>query len=108
MIPSPIADAVRWAAEAAGLKLTEHREGSPPELPLDHRLIREAAELTGHEARTAPYGTDASVLQALAPCVVLGPGNIAVAHTPHESVRLTELAQSVPLFQRMAERFARG
>ena len=106
--PQPIADAVRWAADAAGLKLTEKREGIPPELPADHRLVRAAAELTGHEPRTAPYGTDASELQALAPCVVLGPGNIAVAHTPHESVRLAELAESVPLFQRMAERFARG
>ena len=106
--PQPIADSVRWAAEAAGLKLTEKREGHPPELPLDHRLVRDAVELTGHAARTAPYGTDASELQTLAPCVILGPGNIAVAHTPHESIRLADLAASVPLFQRMAERFARG
>ena len=106
--PAPVVEAVRWAAEAAGLKLEERQEGPPPELALDHPLIREAVELTGREARTAPYGTDASELQALAPCVVLGPGNIAMAHTPHESVQLADLAGSVPVFQRMAERFARG
>lgn len=106
--PQPIIDAVRWAAQASGLHLTERREGRPPELPADHRLIREAVELTGHEARTAPYGTDASELQDLAPCVVLGPGSITVAHTPHEAVSTVELSDSVPVFQRMAELFARG
>ena len=106
--PTPIVDAVRAAAQTAGLKLAEKREGSPPELPADHPLIATATELTGHAARTAPYGTDASELQAIAPCVVMGPGDIAVAHTPHECISLPALAEAVPLFQRMAERMARG
>jgi acetylornithine deacetylase len=50
---------------------------------------------------TAPYGTDAAELQAVAPCVVLGPGSITVAHTPHECVRIAELAAAVPLFGRI-------
>lgn len=106
--PEPIAEAVRAAAAAAGLKLQEKREGRPPELPADHRLIRAASDLTGLAARTVPYGTDASELQALAPCVVMGPGDIALAHTPHEAVSLTGLASTVPLFQRMADQMARG
>ena len=106
--PEPVLEAVRAAAGAAGLKLRELREGSPPELPAEHPLIQTAVELTGVAARTAPYGTDASVLQALAPCVVMGPGDIADAHSPHESVSLAALAGAVPLFQRMAERMARG
>jgi acetylornithine deacetylase len=105
---APIVAAVREAAARAGIGLEEAREGSPPELPENHPLIRSVVELTGCPARTAPYGTDASELQAIAPCVVLGPGDIAVAHTPREAVRLDALASAVPIFQRLAELVARG
>jgi len=93
--------AVRDAARRAGVALTEKREGTPPELPADHPLVRLAVEVTGQAARTAPYGTDASELQELAPCVVLGPGSIATAHTPHECVAVADLAAAVPLFRRI-------
>jgi acetylornithine deacetylase len=106
--PTPIIAAVQAAADGAGMKLSIKREGNPPELTADHRLIAAATELTGNPARTAPYGTDASELQALAPCLIMGPGDIAIAHTPHEAVSLSELAGAVPLFQRMAELMARG
>jgi acetylornithine deacetylase/succinyl-diaminopimelate desuccinylase-like protein len=106
--PAPIISAVHEAAARAGVALTEAREGRPPELPLDHPLVRLCAEATGREPRTAPFGTDASELQAIAPCVVLGPGDIAEAHTPTEKVRIAELAAAVPVFQRIAERVATG
>jgi len=100
--PAPVIDAVRKAAAAAGLDLQQKREGSPPELAADHPLIAAAVRLTGNAAETVPFGTDASELQALAPCVILGPGDIAVAHTPREQVSIAALGVSVPLFQRMA------
>ena len=98
---SGIEAAVRVAAERAGVALTERREGAPPELPADHPLVRLAVAETGLAARTAPYGTDASELQDLAPCIVLGPGTIATAHTPRECVAVSELAAAVPLFRRI-------
>lgn len=101
--PAPVVAAVREAAERAGLALTEAREGHPPELPEDHSLVRLAVAETGQAARTAPYGTDASELQALAPCLVLGLGTIATAHTPGEKVALADLAAAVPLYQRLLE-----
>jgi acetylornithine deacetylase/succinyl-diaminopimelate desuccinylase-like protein len=52
---------------------------------------------------TVAYGTDASELQDIAPCVVLGPGDIAVAHTPVERIRLADLAASVPVFMHLAQ-----
>ncbi|MBN8908635.1 MAG: M20/M25/M40 family metallo-hydrolase, partial [Rhodospirillales bacterium] len=104
--PTPILDAVRAAAERAGVMLTEAREGHPPELPADHPLVRLCVEATGKAPVTAPFGTDASELQAIAPCVVLGPSDIGTAHTPHEAVRLDALAEAVPLFQRLATRLA--
>ena len=78
--------------------MTEAREGFPPELPADHPLVRLCVDLVGRPAGTAPYGTDASELQAIAPCVVLGPGDIAEAHTPTEKVRVADLAAAVPVF----------
>jgi acetylornithine deacetylase/succinyl-diaminopimelate desuccinylase-like protein len=36
--------------------------------------------------------------------VVLGPGDIAQAHCPGESVSIAELTAAVPLFMRIAEK----
>jgi acetylornithine deacetylase/succinyl-diaminopimelate desuccinylase-like protein len=100
--PTPVVDAVRDAAQRAGVALAEAREGPPPELPADHPLVRLCAEATGAAPRVAPYGTDASELQVLAPCVILGPGDIASAHCPGESVSITDLAAAMPVFMRIA------
>jgi len=97
-----VVTAVREAAARAGLALEEAREGSPPELAAEHPLIVQAVALSGQAARTAPYGTDASVLQELAPCVVFGPGDIADAHKPTEKLVLADLAEGVEVFRRMA------
>jgi acetylornithine deacetylase/succinyl-diaminopimelate desuccinylase-like protein len=98
---SGIEAAVRAAADRAGVELTERREGTPPELRVDHPLIRLAQDITSQAAGTAPYGTDASELQDIAPCVILGPGTIATAHTPRECVALADLAAAVPIFRRI-------
>jgi acetylornithine deacetylase len=101
--PAPVLRAVREAAREAGLELAEAREGAPPELPADHPLVALGTRLTGRAPRTAPYGTDASELQALAPCLVLGPGDVGLAHTPRECVRAQDLLDAVPLFARVLE-----
>ncbi|MGK7868359.1 M20/M25/M40 family metallo-hydrolase [Falsiroseomonas sp. E2-1-a20] len=99
--PQPILHAVRQAARDAGIDLAEQTEGFPPELPATHPLVGLAVQLTNRAPKTAPYGTDASQLQALAPCVVLGPGDIGTAHTPHECVRAQDLLDAVPVFGRV-------
>lgn len=99
--PAPILAAVR--AAAVGIELVERHEAPPPELPPGHPLVSLAERLCGAQAGTAPYGTDASELQALAPCVILGPGSIELAHKPGEHVSLSELASAVPVFMQMAE-----
>lgn len=100
--PTPVLQAVYAAASRFAIQVSEAREGYPPELPVDHPLVRLCVEEVGQPAGTAPYGTDASELQAIAPCVVLGPGDIAEAHTPTEKVRVAELAAAVPVFMRLA------
>ena len=106
--PAPIVAAVQEAAIAHGLEVTETRGAPPPELPADHPLIALAASVVGAPPTTVPFGTDASELQSLAPCVILGPGDIGVAHTAAERVSLTALADAVPIFVRLAETVAAG
>jgi acetylornithine deacetylase/succinyl-diaminopimelate desuccinylase-like protein len=104
--PTPIRDAVRQAALRHGLSVTEATEGLPPELPADDPFVRLCETATGHPAITAPFGTDASVLQDIAPCVVCGPSDIGVAHRPDEAVALDDLAAAVPVFQAIARGIA--
>jgi acetylornithine deacetylase len=104
--PAPVLDAVYRAAKRAGVTVSEAREGSPPELPADHPLVRLCADITGNQPCTVPFGTDASVLQALAPCVVLGPGDIGVAHASGEAVSIAALDAAIPVFMRLAESIA--
>jgi acetylornithine deacetylase len=101
--PTPIIDLVRAAAKRSGLALAEVREGEPPELAADHPFVRVCSEIAGAPAQVAPYGTDASQLQSLAPCVILGPGDIGMAHRPDECVSVADLAAAVPVFMQIAK-----
>ena len=105
--PEPVMARVRASAARHGLALDVAPEGKPPELPSNHPLIRLASAETGRAAITAPFGTDASELNAIAPCVIVGPGDIGQAHCPAESLDLGELEAAVPRFMRLAERVAR-
>jgi acetylornithine deacetylase len=100
--PAPVQRMVREAARLYGLSLSEATEGDPPELPEHHPFVELCSRVAGKPPRVAPYGTDASMLQALAPCVVMGPGDIGKAHAPGECVPIAELAAAVPLFMRLA------
>jgi acetylornithine deacetylase/succinyl-diaminopimelate desuccinylase-like protein len=104
--PAQIQSAVRASAARHGVSVTEAEEGRPPELPAGDPFVRHCVEASGHAATTAPFGTDASVLQAIAPCVVMGPGDIGVAHKPGEAVRIADLVAAVGVFGDVARRMA--
>ncbi len=104
--PGPVLQAVHGVAARFGIAVSEAREGFPPELPADHQLVQLCGDAVGKAAGTAPYGTDASELQAIAPCVVLGPGDIGEAHTPTEKVRVADLVAAVPVLMRIVEKGA--
>ncbi len=68
-------------------------------------IIKLSLELTGEEkALAVPYGTEALVYQKHLPLVILGPGNIAHAHTIDEYVDIKELKRSVEVYEKMIER----
>ena len=106
--PAQIVAEVGEAARSFGVDLTVTREGPPPEMSEEHPLIRLCVALTNQPSTTAPYGTDASELMPIAPCVILGPGDIWEAHTPDEKLLISELEAAVPVFIRLAERVADG
>src|SRR5262249_46990466 len=60
------------------------------------------------EARAAPYFTDASVLRPAyggIPTVVLGPGELEMAHQTDEYCRVDRIEQAVEAYGRIARRW---
>jgi acetylornithine deacetylase/succinyl-diaminopimelate desuccinylase-like protein len=75
-----------------------------PQLWLE-RIEREIEAVTGRVPLRSgvPFGTDAGPLgEAGMPCVVLGPGNIAQAHTTDEWVSLGEVRRAAEVYYRIA------
>lgn len=71
--------------------------------------LEAAREVLGPDVQPAgaPYGTDASKIAQIArvPSVVLGPGDIAWAHTDEERIDLGELEHGVRVYAGIIERF---
>src|SRR5215218_10366512 len=80
------------------------------ETPADSPLVRALEELTGKDAGTISFGTEAPQLAELgADAVVFGPGDIRVAHRTGEFVPASELKEAVTILRGVIERFcARG
>jgi acetylornithine deacetylase/succinyl-diaminopimelate desuccinylase len=57
-----------------------------------------------------PAWTDAGLLSNFAsiPCVILGPGDLSVAHTPWESVPLVQVTDAVSIYRETARLFCGG
>ena len=69
------------------------------------RLVKESLRATGlAKAETVPYGTDGAELAAvIKEMVILGPGDIQVAHRVNEHVPVAELHQAVDVYTRLIE-----
>jgi acetylornithine deacetylase/succinyl-diaminopimelate desuccinylase-like protein len=113
---------LRWLGEvmaASGIPLTwevvgrrDHALDTDPRSPVARWALGAAAEVlrTPVTPQGAPYGTDASKIAALAgvPAVVLGPGDIAWAHTGEERIPLHELEQAVSVYEGIIDRYLAG
>jgi acetylornithine deacetylase len=80
------------------------------ETPASAEIIGVVERLTGAPAEAVPFGTEAPFLARLAPeVVVLGPGDIQVAHQPGERLALARLEPYVRILRDLiAERCAQG
>ncbi|MBI2382294.1 MAG: acetylornithine deacetylase [Gammaproteobacteria bacterium] len=74
--------------------------------PADSALVRAAERLTGHAAEAASYTTEAGFFQSLGmEPIVLGPGDIAVAHQPDERLPLDRIQPTVDLLKNLIKEF---
>lgn len=75
------------------------------ETAADSPLIRRMVEVTGRHAVAVPFGTEASLLAAVAEdVVVFGPGDMRTAHSPRECVPVAELDLCVSYLQELLRR----
>ncbi len=96
----------RFAALAPHAHFSEAFSGPPlPHTPALGAAARACAERYGFPlAEPVAFWTEASVLSAAGiPAVVLGPGDIALAHGPDEYVLLADLEAAATLYRGMLE-----
>jgi len=65
-------------------------------------------QLSGLPTMVAAFTTDIPWLSSWGEPILLGPGSIHVAHTPHEKLSKRELAEAIDLYTEVAERLVRG
>lgn len=64
------------------------------------RIIELAEAITGARAVAVPFGTEAPLFQSMGkPTIVLGPGDIALAHQPNESIARADLHRAVDVYE---------
>ena len=70
----------------------------------DAAIVKLSLEVTGADkALAVPYGTEALIYQQHLPLVILGPGNIAQAHTVGEFVEVSQLERAVGVYKEMIQ-----
>jgi len=101
--------AVRTALAGGGFEVafTALFEGVDPLAPGDRRELATACEhAAGHACGAVNFGTEGPLFQRLdMEVVVCGPGEIAVAHQPDESVDLAEVSRAVDMVEGLVQRF---
>ncbi|MCA1627014.1 MAG: M20/M25/M40 family metallo-hydrolase, partial [Acidobacteria bacterium] len=87
-------------------RIERARINSAMETPADSPLVCALEEATRRRAGTVSFGTEAPQMRELgAEAVILGPGDIRVAHRTGEFVPVAELRDCVRIISRMIERF---
>jgi acetylornithine deacetylase len=93
-----------FVCEVDASRADEGFETSP-----DSRLVTLLEELSGNDAGTVAFGTEAAQMTELgAESVVLGPGDIRVAHRTGEFVPVNDLEQCVGILTKAVRRFCGG
>lgn len=76
------------------------------ETPAESELVKICEKLTGHDAASVAFGTEAPFFKQMGmDAVVLGPGNIDQAHQPDEFLELASINPTVELLKQLIARF---
>jgi acetylornithine deacetylase len=104
-VRSELRAAVEAALAGSGLSIAlERLHDAIPAFatPATAQLVASVERLTGAPAEAVPFGTEAPFLARLAPeVVVLGPGDIEVAHQPGERLPLARIEPTIRLLRQL-------
>ena len=71
-----------------------------------HDLVQAAEQLTGHGAEAVAFATEGPFLQKLGmQTVILGPGDIRVAHQPNEWLPMANIDPTLKMLEHFIQRF---
>jgi acetylornithine deacetylase len=100
-----LAEAAATAREL-GIEVERYRGCGPVWVEPDRPSVRSMCELAGQTTpRTVSYATDGGQFSELKDLVVIGPGDIAQAHTADEFICLDQLAAGTELYRRAIEHY---
>src|SRR5579863_8043167 len=90
-----------------GLEFRSLFRGSDPLMtPGTSELVKAAEALTGHKSEAVAFATEGPFLQALGmQTVILGPGDINVAHQPNESLPLANVEPTLHILEQFIQSF---
>ncbi|MFK7991275.1 MAG: acetylornithine deacetylase [Sandaracinaceae bacterium] len=104
-----VEEAVATVLEGRGLRVAHSSlcpDVPPFETDASSALVQAVESLTGHASEGVSFGTEAPFLTQLGmQTVVLGPGDIDVAHQPDEFLPLERVAPMVDLLEKLVGRF---
>jgi len=99
-----LVERARLIAEKLGLEFHLRVRGLPVYTDPQSEFIQEVLKVSGQaKARTVAYGSDGVMFQALKKLVVLGPGDIAQAHTHDEWISLDQLRDGTALYSKLID-----
>lgn len=97
-------DRARQAAERCGLEYKQGWTGKPLYVDPKSPFVQETLRIAGKtQPRTVAYGTDGAMFTDMKNLLVLGPGDIAQAHTHDEWVALDQLTAGTQLFAKLIQ-----
>ena len=102
--PECLVERAEQAARRFGLEFQQTVAGAPFLVDPDSRYVRELLQLAGRQQpRTVCYGTDGGTFRDLDYLAVIGPGDVAQAHTADEWIALDQLEQATGLYARLIQ-----
>lgn len=97
-------DRARQAAERCGLEYKQAWKGKPLYVDPKSPFVQETLRIAGKaQPRTVAYGTDGAMFTEMKNLLVLGPGDIAQAHTHDEWIALDQLTAGTQLFAKLIQ-----
>ena len=100
--PDELVERSRKCAERHGLDFEVPRVAPPLYIDPQSPYVQEMLQLTGcQQSTTVSYGTDGCMFSDMKYLIVLGPGDIAQAHTADEWIDLEQIEQGTRIYEKL-------